>query len=170
MTHLLIASGLAIFASSTALKFDTPAGWISKPPASASRIAEFALPRVAGDAEDVSIVVYFFGGQGGSVQANVDRWAGQMAQPDGRPSNEVAKTTRFASHGLNITLLDLTGTYVAEVAPGSPDRHNMPNFRLLAAVVETSEGPYFVKVIGPAKTTAKWHDSIMAFLKSVRIE
>ena len=153
-----------------ALKFDVPQGWVSKPAASTMRVAEYALPRIAGDAEDVSVVVYFFGGSGGSVQANLDRWIGQMTQPDGRASKDVAKTsTLVTAGGLKVTVVDLPGTYVAEVTPGSADRHNKPGFHLRAAVIESAEGPYFVKITGPAKSVAKWSDSIGSFLKSARI-
>ena len=153
-----------------ALKFDAPAGWVSKPPASSMRVAEFTLPKATGDTEDATLGIFYFGGQGGSIDANLDRWIGQMAQPDGRPSKPLAKTTKFTSRGLAITLVDLTGTYVAEVSPGSSERFNQPGFRLRAAVVETKEGPYFVKLTGPEKTVARWDESFMTFLKSLRIE
>ena len=153
-----------------ALKFDAPAGWVSKPPASSMRVAEFTLPKATGDAEDATLGIFYFGGQGGNVDANLERWIGQMVQPDGRPSKPLAKTTKFTSRGLAITLVDLTGTYVAEVSPGSSERFNKPGFRLRAAVVETKEGPYFVKLTGPEKTVARWDESFMAFLKSLRIE
>jgi len=153
-----------------ALKFDAPQGWVTKAPASSMRVAEFALPKAAGDAEDASLVVYFFGaGQGGTVQANLDRWIGQVTQPDGRPSKDVAKTSRLTANGLAITVLDVSGTYVAETAPGAADRHNKPSFRLMAAVIDTREGPYFVKLTGPVKTVAQWHESVLTFLKSVRL-
>ena len=51
--------------------------------------------------------------------------------------------------------MDVSGTYVAEVTPGSAERFNKPGFRQLAAVVETPDGPHFVKVVGPAATVAK---------------
>jgi hypothetical protein len=153
-----------------ALKWDVPPGWVSKPSASSMRVAEFSLPRVDGDSEDGALAVFFFGGQGGSVQANLDRWMLQMAQPGGRPSKDVAKTTTLKTRsGLAVTLVDLTGTYVAEVSPGSPERFNKPGFRLRAAVVETPEGPYFVKLTGPAKTIARWDQSFAAFLQSLRL-
>ena len=152
------------------LKFDAPPGWVSKPPASSSRVAEFTLAKVAGDAEDAALAVFFFPGQGGSVQANLDRWIGQFAQPDGSPSKDAAKTTRLESHGLTITLLDVSGSYVAEVSPGSTEHYNKPGFRMRAAVVETPDGPYFVKLTGPAKTVARWDESFMTFLKSVRTD
>ena len=160
---------LAVFSSAT-LKFDAPQGWVAKAPGSSMRVAEFTLPKVAGDAEDAALAIFFFGGQGGSVQANLDRWIGQMTQPDGRPSKDLAKTTKISPRGLPITLVDVSGTYVAEVSPGSTERFNKPGFRLRAAVVETKEGPYFVKLTGPEKTVARWDDAFMGFLKSLRVE
>jgi hypothetical protein len=169
--RLLLAVAAAPLFLTAALKYDAPAGWTVRTPASSMRVAEFALPRVAGDAEDGALVVYFFGGQGGTIQANLDRWIGQMTQPDGKPSAGVARTsTLTTTRGLSVTLVDLTGTYVAEMTPGSTERHNKAGFRLRAAVVETPEGPYFVKLTGPAKTIAKWDESFLAFVKSLRIE
>ena len=66
------------------LKYDMPEGWTSKPASSRMRVAEFVLPKVAGDTEDATLVITYFGGQGGTVQANFDRWLTQMTQPDGR--------------------------------------------------------------------------------------
>jgi len=169
---LIIFLGLTVsaaFASAVALKFDPPAGWVSKPPASAMRIAEFTLPKTGADAEDAALTVYFFGGQGGTIQANLDRWIGQMSQPDGRESKSVAKTTPFkTTSGLAVTLLDVSGTYIAEVQPGSTERFNKPGFRLRAAVIETPGGPYYVKLTGPAATVTKWDAAFMAFLKSAK--
>jgi len=168
LSFLMVLS--AVMTLSAALKFDAPAGWVSKPPASSMRVAEFTLPKTTGDAEDATLGIFFFGGQGGNVDANLERWIGQMTQPDGRPSKQVAKTTKFTSRGLAITLVELSGTYVAEVTPGSSERFNKPGFRLRAAVIETKEGPYFVKLTGPEKTVARWDESFMTFLKSLRVE
>lgn len=169
---LIAALSLVLPAHSPAtLKFDAPTGWVSKAPSSTMRVAEWSLPKVAGDAEDADVTLYFFGAtQGGNVQANLDRWIGQMSQPDGRASTDVAKTSTLISHGLKVTLVDVTGTYVAEVTPGSADHFNKPGFRQCAAVVETPGGPYFVKLTGPEKTVAKWQDSYTALLKSLRYE
>src|ERR1041385_686297 len=104
-----IVAAIVAASSPATLKFDTPAGWISKPPASSMRVAEFVVPKVAGDSEDAALAIFFFGGQGGSVQANLDRWIGQIAQPDGKPSKEVAKMATLTSHALPITLVDEIG-------------------------------------------------------------
>ena len=170
MTWRLILAAAVPVMFATTLKYDVPAGWTSRPPASSMRVAEFTLPKIAGDAEDGELVLYYFGGTGGTVQANLDRWIGQITQPDGRASKDVATTTTMkTTSGLSVTLVDVSGTYVAEVTPGSKERLNKPGFRLRAAVVETPTGPYFVKLTGPAKTIAKWNDSYLAFVKSLRI-
>jgi hypothetical protein len=171
--RLMLAATLAftLAAPLATLKFDAPSDWVSKAPSSSMRVAEWSLPKAAADAEDAVLTLYFFGAsQGGNVQANLDRWIGQMAQPDDRQSKDVAKTSSLTSHGLKITLVDVTGTYVAEVTPGSTEHFNKPGFRQCAAVVETPGGPYFVKLVGPVKTVDKWNDSFEAFLKTLRYE
>ena len=171
LARAMVGFTATMVVAAAALKFDAPKGWVSKTPASSMRVAEFVLAKAPGDAEDATVTVYFFGGQGGSVQANLDRWIGQMAQPDGKPSKDVAKTSNMqTATGLKVSLVDVSGTYVAEVTPGSTERLNKPGFRQIAAVVETPDGPYFVKLTGPAGTVAKWKDSLDAFLKSLRVE
>jgi hypothetical protein len=91
-----------------------------------------------------------------------------MDQPDGKASKDVAKTSTMTSHGLAITLVDVIGTYTAAMSPATPV--NKPNFRQIAAVVETTGGTYYVKLTGPAKTVAKWNESFITFMKSVRYE
>ena len=170
MSTLLIASlALLLQAPSPTLKYDMPEGWTSKPLSSKMRVADFVLPRAEGDSEDASLVVTFFGGQGGTVQANLDRWLGQMAQPDGRPSKDVAKISNLRTNDLTLTIMDLPGTFVAETAPGSSEHFNKPGFHLRAAVIEGKGGPFFVRLVGPAKTVAKWDDAVQAFFKSLRV-
>ena len=170
--HRLVGLGLAcaavvaVSAQTATLHFTAPKEWIVKPSSSAMRVAQYALPRAAGDAEDGELIVYFFGGQGGSVQANLDRWVGQMEQPDGRSSKAVATTETLTVGGMKVTVLDVSGKYVAEMTPGSQTRYSKPGFRLKAAVVETAGGPYFVKLTGPAKTVERWNAPFATFLKS----
>src|SRR5205823_1542165 len=95
-----------------------------------------------------------FGISVGSVNANVDRWIGQMQQPDGSPSKDKARREAQTINGLKVTTVDLAGTYVAEVRPGATERYNKPDFRMRAAVIETPRGPYYIKMTGPAKTMA----------------
>jgi hypothetical protein len=131
------------------------------------RVAEFVLPKATGDAEDGDVVVYFFGGQGGDVEANINRWVSQMQQPDGGASAERAKRETKTINGLAVTVLEVSGTYVAEIRPGATEKFNKPGFRMKTAVVQTPRGPHFIKMLGPEKTIAKWNDSFATFLASL---
>lgn len=149
------------------LKFTAPAEWVAEKTTSSMRVAQYKLPRAEGDQDDAQLVLYYFGaGQGGTVEANLDRWMGQMEQQDGRPSKEKAHTESMTINGLKVTLLDVSGTYTAEMAPGSSSHHNNAGYRLRAAVIETPKGPYFAKLVGPEKTLAKWETEFKSFVGS----
>lgn len=148
------------------IRATVPAEWREQAPASSMRKAQYVLPRAEGDSEDGELAVFYFGlGQGGSVEANIDRWIGQISQPDGSSSKDRAKTSKREVTGLPVTLVDVSGTYSAGMmSPGPPKA----GYRMLAAVVETSEGPWFFKLVGPEKTIAKWAPSFDYFINSFR--
>src|ERR1043166_4693640 len=149
------------------LRFKAPDGWTAEKASSSMRVAQYKLPKIEGDKEDASLVLYYFGSnQGGTAQANIDRWIGQMQQPDGSDSKSKAKTDALTVNGLKVTTVDVTGTYTAEMAPGSQTFHNDNDYRLRAEVIETSKGNYFVKLTGPVKTIARWDKEYNDYLKS----
>jgi len=149
------------------LKFKAPDGWTTEKASSSMRIAQYKLPKAEGDKEDGSLVLYYFGAsQGGTAQANIDRWIGQMHQADGSDSKSKAKTENLTINGLKVTTVDVSGTYTAEMSPGSGSFHNDDNYRLRAAVIETPKGNYFVKLAGPAKTIERWDQAYNDYLKS----
>ena len=147
------------------LRYKVPAGWVEEERSSSMRVAQYKLPRNGGDTEDASLVLYYFGkGQGGTAAANVERWASQMQQPDGSKTKITEET--FIVNGLKVTTVDGAGNYVAETAPGSGEFLNKPGFRLRAAVIETPNGSYYVKLVGPEKTVTHWNEAFVAYLKS----
>lgn len=161
---LIILAGLLNTAfQKSSLKFTVPAGWIEEERTSSMRIAQYRLPKAETDTEDASLVLYYFGpGQGGSTAANVERWVGQMKQAEGSSP----KQESLEVNGLKVTTVDVAGTYVAETAPGSGTFHNKPGYRLRGAVVETPNGNYFVKLVGPEKTVTQWNESFVSYVKS----
>jgi len=110
--------------------------------------------------------VYFFGsGQGGSVDANVDRWVGQFVQADGKPSKSVAKIAKRTIHGWPVTTVDVSGAYTGMGGA------SMSDYRMLAAIIEGPQGSVFFKFTGPAKTIAANQapfDKMLASLGPVR--
>ena len=167
---LMLVAALAFAQAPPAggLSYTPPGSWQSRAPAGTMRVGEFVVPRAPGDQEDAELVVYYFGGSGGSVEANIERWIAQLHQPDGAPSGSRAKRGGQTVNGLKVSTVDLTGTYVAEVRPGAAERHNKPGFRLRAAVIETPRGPYFVKMTGPAKTMAAADADFQRFVASMQ--
>ena len=153
-------------AQKSELKFRVPPGWVEEERTSSMRLAQYKLPKAEGDTEDASLVLYYFGPeQGGSTAANIERWLGQMKQEDGS-TDKSGKLVTTETAGLKMTTVDVSGTYVAETAPGSGTFNNKPDYRLRAAVVETPNGSYFVKLIGPEKTVTQWNDSFLSYIKS----
>lgn len=148
---------------------DVPSGWLEQTPRSRMRRAQFALPRAGGDSEDGELTVFYFGmGQGGSTDANISRWIGQVGQPDGSSSRDKAKIRQSQVSGFRMTEVDVSGTLKASNMPGAPQRPARAGYRLLGAVLEGPQGPWFFKLVGPEKTISRWADSFRQFIASAR--
>ena len=163
---VMLAGMITAPALAAGLAFTTPDGWKLAATSSSMRVAQFVLPRAVGDSQDAELVMYYFGGSGGTIDANIDRWVAQMQQPSGAAPARAKRTV----NGLAVTLVDVSGTYVAEMTPGSAQRYNSPNFRLRAGVVETPNGPYFIKLTGPAKTVAGHESAFEKFVASLKYQ
>ena len=117
--------------------------------------------------------VYFFGtGQGGSVDANVDRWVGQFVQADGKASKSAAKIAKRTIHGWPVTTVDVAGAYSGMGGPmAQSSAPAVPGYRMLAAIIEGPQGSVFFKFTGPANTVAANQaafDQMLASLGPVR--
>ena len=154
-------------AASAGLEYTVPPGWITETPASSNRKAQYRLPRVPGDAEDGEVVVYYFQGGGGTAQANVDRWIGQFSLPDGRSAAGAAKTESLRVGGIPITRVDVSGNYSGSMMP-MQKAVPKAQFRMLAAIAEAGNGPWFFKLTGPEKTVARWESSFKSLLNSIK--
>jgi len=154
------------------LRFAHPADWVRVPAPSDMRAAQFRVPKAGGDAEDAEVVLFFFGkGQGGSAQDNLERWYGQMTQPDGKASKDTGVVTIKTINALKVTALDLPGTYKGmPSAPGAASV-SKSGYRLLAAVVEGDGGPWFFRIVGPdatVKAAKPGFDALLASLEAHR--
>jgi hypothetical protein len=153
-SFLTLASSMLITATAilpaetvAGLTWTPPAGWTSKA-ATQMRAATYVL------AENAECVVYFFGaGQGGSVEANVDRWKGQFTTPDGKPAQ--AKITKITVHNLPVTTIEVSGQYSGMGGPMAKTQSVASGFRLLGAIVEGPGGNVFLKFTGPAALVAQ---------------
>jgi hypothetical protein len=150
---LFLIYSAVLFAESVAgLKWTPPAGWKSSG-TTAMRAATYPVAAVPGDRDAAECVVYFFGlGQGGSIQANIDRWERQFQTQDGKPAP--ARVTKITIHGLAMTTIDVSGDYSGMAGPLATTPDRVSGYRLLGAIVESPGGNVFIKFTGPAKTMA----------------
>jgi|SRR5277367_1384544 len=145
---LLLAAMWLVADSGAGVHWTMPPSW----KAEAQRPMRLATYTVAPGAE---CGVYFFGaGQGGSVDANLDRWIGQFLQADGKPSKAAAKIAKRTIHGWPVTTVDVSGAYTGMGGPTAQSGAAVPGYRLLGAIVEGPQGSIFFKFTGPEKTVA----------------
>src|SRR6185295_10335544 len=150
------------------LRSKVPEGWTTEKPTSDMRLAQYKLPKAEGDSQDALLVVYYFGpGQGGSAQANIDRWIEQIKQPDGSSSQEKAKTGTTTLNGLQVSTVDVLGNYSGGMSADSAPADKKSIYRLRGAIVETPKGSYFIKLTGPEKTVGHWDQAYTAYLNSL---
>lgn len=128
------------------LMFPVPQGWQSVAPSNNMRAAEL----------HVQDAIAAFSMAGGSVDANIDRWAGQFvggAEP---------KTEDRTVNGVPVTLVELHGTYMDGGMFGTPTER--PDYSMLAAILPGAQMHVFVKLTGPTATIDQiydqWNDMI----------
>jgi hypothetical protein len=139
-----------------AMSLAAPAGWKRVEPKSGIVETEFAIPSEGAGADGMPLPPgrMTVMGAGGSVEQNIDRWYGQFIQPDGSSTKDKASTKKLKVAGRDVTLVDIPGTY--KDSPGGPfaggKTIERPGYRMLAAIIESPDGNYFLKFYGPAAT------------------
>ncbi|WP_437910818.1 hypothetical protein WME95_24340 [Sorangium sp. So ce327] len=147
-----------------ALAWDAPASFESAPNPNSMRKATYKIKRAAGDAEDAELSV---SQAGGSVDANITRWAGQFSQK----SDDSPKRTDLKAGDLKVTIVEVKGTFAGSGMPGMPASDPKPNYALLGAIVETPSGdPWFFKMTGPEKTVTGARADFDKLVNSLRVK
>ena len=128
------------------------------------RKASYEVPHAPADIEDGELAVFYFGpGQGGSIDANVDRWVKQFS--DVTPAD--VKRADREQHGLRQHTVEIaSGTFESGMPGGSGGPKK--RYGLVGAIVEAPSGAYFFKMTGPSKTVAAAHAAFYQLLDSVR--
>lgn len=146
----MVLVGLLAAASAGGLSWDAPEGWStqSKP----MRAANYVVPG-AGGAEAGECAVYYFGpGQGGGVEANMERWIDQFRAPDGGPADTLAERSSETVNGVEVSRLELTGTYLFKPFPMARQATEKPGYMMLAAIAQGPNAPIFFKLTAPEET------------------
>lgn len=147
--------------ASAGLVYTLPAGWKEEAPTSSMRLAQGIIPGAEGQGE---FAIYFFGpGGGGGLEANLDRWVGQV-EVSAPPQRET-----FEANGLRITHIDITGTLKPSTMGMGPTAPQ-PGGKLYGAVVEGPGGPWFIKAMGPEATLVAAREGWLGMLRGVRLQ
>lgn len=150
----LLTAAALLAESAAGISWTAPSAWKNAGP-KPMREATYTAAAAPGDADPGECAVYYFGqGQGGGVQANIDRWVGQFDQPNGKPSKDAAQTKKKVIHGLNVTTVEVTGIYKGMGGPMAATHPSKTGYRMMAAIVEAPQGAVFFKFTGPSKTVA----------------
>lgn len=131
------------FGTTGPLRWVGPEGWQATRPSSQMRLAEYIVPGPSGQEPGVVSIFYFGAGQGGSVEANIDRWVKQFTTVDG----EVKRKTRTVN-GLTVYTVDVSGTFGGGMGGGGAKAGQ----RMLGAIAMSAAGPFFFKLVGPKAT------------------
>lgn len=147
--------------------YEVPENWIEEKPQSPMRKAQFRWPGAEGE-EDAEMALFHFPGTGGSIEQNLDRWFGQFSQPDGSDSESRVQKMNMTVDGMKVTVVYLSGTYLKSTTPMmSGPVEEKPDYAMLAAILESPDGPWFFKSVGPEKTIDFWRDEFNKFIQTV---
>jgi hypothetical protein len=125
-----------------AFTFERPVNWQWTPTTSPMRKAVLVTEHAGETAE--TVFFHFGKGQGGSVQANVERWLGQFVEPLDQLG---AQTAEQDVNGTRVTLLQAHGTYLAGMPGQTPEPKE--GFAMRGAILENPEGDVYVRMTGP---------------------
>jgi hypothetical protein len=138
-----------------------PDSWRAEPPSSSFRLAQFALPGSTGDAD--CIFFYFGPGQGGSVDANIERWQSQFRSADGGPVQPTLE--RITVSKLPVTLVELAGNYSRGIGMG-PAGEASPDQIMRVAIIETPQGNLIIQLYGPRDAVGAQRAAFDAMVRS----
>ncbi len=143
-----MASTAVPTANGSGLQWTAPADWAPKA-ASAMRRGSYTVKSAGGEA-DLSITA--FPGATGGLEANLNRWRGQVGLPASSPTDVVAAAEKFESNGLSFVVVDYANN----------------GTRLLGAVVPYEGNSWFFKLMGPDAVVAAQKTAFKDFLHTVK--
>lgn len=146
------------------LTYQIPGAWKQEPPENNMRLAQAKIPGPGGEAE---FAVFYFGpGQGGGVDANIQRWLGQVQMPPGyQPVRATLQEGDLTVHTVEAKGALTPSPMSMQAGSETPREGSM----LLGAVVEGPGGPWFFKLTGPEKTVEPQKDAFLEMVKGLKL-
>ena len=136
--------------------WEVPEGWTS-----GKRRPMRIVTLLSGKDQSVECYIAELGGMGGGVEANLNRWSGQMGQGS-LSAEDFAALPRITVLGQSVPVLSVDGDYRGMGGSTRTDS------TLLGTVVSSGRKTYFVKMVGPRAEVAKQRGTFIAFCESLR--
>jgi hypothetical protein len=149
------------------VEFRPPIDWTNLGP-SGMRLAEYMYGPCENNPDSATLAVYYFGPeQGGGVRANIDRWIGQMVQPDGSDPQKAAREQKVVVDDMPVHVVEVTGTYTSG-GMGMGQNISKKDYRMTALVLEAPEGNVFFKLTGPDICAAEMTKELSAMVMAIK--
>lgn len=150
------------------MEFVAPENWVPVKPSSSMRQASFEFGPVGTDEEKAEMHVFYFGpGDGGDVDANVQRWLSQMQPATGASASEAAERSMFTAAGYPVHMVRADGSFAQSMGPADAHGGSKPGWRLVGAILEGAQGNLFFKITGPQATVRAMEPGLEAMLSAV---
>ena len=142
-----------------------PTIWQKKAPRSRLVEHEFSIPSDMEEVADVRITIMQ---AGGGVEANIERWIGQFSQPDGTATKARAKRQQRKIAEQEVYVVDISGSYKDQPQGPFGPSVDRSDYRMLAAILKTEGGNFFIKMYGHQDLIAKSEAAFGEFLESLK--
>lgn len=134
------------------------------------KAASYTYGPLENDKVPAQLSVFYFGqGQGGTIEANVERWIKQMSMPDGSDPARAAIRYTKDFNGLTTHVVTLFGTFNESMGgPMSGQTTPKENYRLVGVIVEAPQGNVFFKLTGPDYTAKIMVEAFMHMIFQIQ--
>ncbi|RLS23106.1 MAG: hypothetical protein DWH71_01290 [Planctomycetota bacterium] len=127
------------------LTMPKPVTWVWTAPSMQFRALQYAVPALGVNSPAAELVFSVFpAGDGGPVDANLDRWSNQFRS--GAAAAE-SKRSQATVNGMQVSRVESVGDYMG-MGAAAP----RPGYMQLGAIVQAPGRTVFMKVVGPQAT------------------
>jgi hypothetical protein len=147
------------------LSFPKPTTWQWQLPTMQFRTLQYSVPGPGGEDGGAAelVVSLFAGGDGGPIDANIERWVRQFRGSDGGAIVPVREDTTVA--GMKVALIELKGAYqgMGAAAP-------RPGQMQFGAIVQAPGRNVFLRLNGPERTVELHRKDFRAMVDGLRAD
>ena len=140
------------------LAWDLPPGWSAQKPRTMMRLMDFRIERAPG----TEGVLSQLSGEGGGIALNVNRWRGQMGQPELSPE-AIDALARVPLLGREAVWVEIPGTY------SGMSGEKVEGALFVGVVCLLEQDALFFRLVGPKAEVEPQRDALKALLASLRM-